>query len=94
MAQIHYANSPLLIGDPVSFSMGYVGVLVAQPEGYAVQKPNGKYLSVKPDGGYKEESTVGAWETFYPDSKLNVLQVNSWIGDNEFTVPLQIPYHG
>lgn len=81
--KIQYANAPVFLNDT-----GFLpGETVPADGGVAVQKPNGKYLSVQPDGSYQERDAVGPWETFTVDALVNVLHVNPG-------VPYSIAYRG
>jgi len=72
---IEYANAPAfyfplasgyLPGESVDVGSGNV----------AIKKPNGKWLSVQPNGSYEDRDAVGPWETFTPDTKSNTLRVH------------------
>lgn len=80
---LQYANAPVFLGA-TNFQPGST---VPVTGGVAIQKPNGKYLSVQPDGSYQERDAVGPWETFTVDGAVNVLHVNPG-------VPYSIAYRG
>jgi len=80
---LQYANAPVFLGA-TDFLPGSTVPLIG---GVAIQKPNGTYLSVQPDGSYQERDAVGPWETFTMDGSVNVLHVNPG-------VPYSIAYRG
>lgn len=82
--KIQYAPAPLLTGhDTADRAFWLAGELT----GGGVRKPNGKYLSVQPDGSYQEREAVGGtYEQIALGSDLNVLVVTPR------TASYRIPY--
>lgn len=82
--KIKYAPAPLLTGhDTADRAFWHDGDLTSG----GVQKPNGKWLSVQPDGTYEERDAIGGkYEQIGPASDLNVLVVTPR------TASYRIPY--
>jgi len=70
---IEYADRPALFGEPVEW---FEGQLVGDSDGpLYIQKPNGMFLSVQPDGGYEERDTAaGTYEQCWLDPSMNVVR--------------------
>ena len=82
---MQYASQPAFFPGAITW---LDGTLTPTPLGVGVKKPNGKFLSVQPDGSYDERDAVlGVYEQFTVDEKVNVLHVNPGI-------PYAIAYHG
>jgi hypothetical protein len=71
--KILYANAPLLTGrDTDTRLYWHFGEVING----GIKKPNGKYLSIQPDGSYEERDAVGGpYEQIVPAADLNVLVV-------------------
>lgn len=71
--KIKYAPAPLLTGhDTADRAFWLDGELASG----GVQKPNGKWLSVQPDGSYQERDVIGgSYEQIAVDPDINALIV-------------------
>jgi hypothetical protein len=70
---ITYGNQPLFVGvdDDTAPNAANAGVLEPIDETHAaVKKPNGKYLSLLPNGTYGEADAIGDYERFTLDEKF------------------------
>jgi hypothetical protein len=80
--KIRYSTKPITLGD-VDPKQWLVGEVVNG----GVQKPNGKYLSVQPDGSYQERDAVGGpYEQIRPSDTHALLIVRPRVATYE------IPY--
>lgn len=84
---IEYQNAPrLYIPEPTGYLPGETVAITTST--VSVRKPNGKWLSVQPNGSYEERDAVGPWETFTLDASTNVLRVTV------NSIPYVVAYRG
>lgn len=84
---IDYQDRPVFFGA-ASTPTWLRGELTEVDGGFVVTLPNGRILSVQPDGRYEDRdaNAAGPWELCRPHSSLNVLQFT--LAD----VPLSVVY--
>lgn len=84
--KIQYANAPCFA---VTAASGYLpGTIASDGTQQGIQRPNGSWLSVQPDGSYQERDTIGPWETVVVDPSVNVLRFPQCV------VPFAVAYIG
>lgn len=71
--KIFYANAAVFAITPASAYLPGEVATDSQSGLQGVLKPNGKWLSMQPDGSQQDRDTVGAWETVQIGSGVNVL---------------------